>query len=163
MSEKAKKPVGTIILISALVTAIGGIAETSVPYLFESKSPTEQERSSVTRKAIDPEKEEADESSQSGDVKSGWIQLAANTVYKSESNGFVAAYTSGPNEIVARGGIEEGPSQDRLVRRVRFKEWDGAVLPVHKGRYWSVVANRGHGENAHLTQKGVVVQWLSSP
>ena len=87
----------------------------------------------------------------------GWVDLEANTVYQAESNGFIVTYSGGKGKV-ARGVIREGnsPSKNDLPWRTRFHDYDGAVLPVQKGRYWLVEALDG-------PSKSITVRWLASP
>ena len=84
-----------------------------------------------------------------------WVTFKPNVVYKARSNGIVAAYSGGKGKV-SKGIILEGGTEDTLESRTRFQKYDGAVLPVQKGRFWLVQGSGG-------TSKSITVQWMKLP
>ena len=84
-----------------------------------------------------------------------WITYKANVTYLASTDGIVSAFSGGDGAVTG-GGVFEGASATSLEVRTRFGRFDGAVLPVTKGRYW-LVQVEGSG------QRNVEVQWLGEP
>ena len=85
-------------------------------------------------------------------TKDGWELKEVNRAHQADSSGFVVAYSSGEG-TVAPGGILEGPMENALQLRTRFTKYDGAMLPVWKGRWWKVKAQTGD-------PKSITVYWI---
>ena len=138
------------VVIAAVITAGGQVLAENWKILFPPESPTQQSKKTTTPiaetvKPIEPlALKDAD-----------WETLKPDVVYRAESVGFIAAYSTGMRkDDVKSGVIKEGPAPDKLSPRTRFATYDGTVLPVRRGRYWTVEP-RGTGKN-----KSIVVQWL---
>ena len=138
------------VVIAAVITASGHILAENWKILFPPESPTQQPTKTTTPiaetdKAIEP----------LGLKDADWETLKPDVVYRAESVGFIAAYSTGMRTgDVKSGVIKEGPAPDKLSARTRFATYDGTVLPVRRGRYWTVEP-RGPG-----TDESNVVQWL---
>ena len=134
-----------ILLLCTVVTAISQIVAANFNYIFSPAEPVDVDVSTDT-----PIKETQ---ATSGDVD--WVFLMYNVAYRAETDGIVSAFSGGDGDV-AEGVIFEGASQDSLEIRTRFGRYDGAVLPIRKGRYW-LVQTEGGGE------RNLTVQWLALP
>ena len=82
-----------------------------------------------------------------------WAKRDANTVYEAESDGFVAAFTGGPNSAaIAELYIDVGHNASQLALRTRAPRYDGSVSPVPRGSYWRV--------RSGSLKEAITVWWL---
>ena len=84
-----------------------------------------------------------------------WVRADPNVTYLAETDGIVSAI-SGGDGIVKEGVIFEGGTEQFMDVRTRFGRYDGAILPVEKGRYWQV-------KSEGASQDTIQVQWLALP
>lgn len=142
------------IFVAILCAIITGTLPAIVEIMISSKEPT------VTGKVDNIREDQSEEvadsliADQSEEVVDSveWKKLTSNVVYKAESDGIVAAFSSGKGKV-SRGVILDGDTQDSLEWRTRFNPYDGAILPVQKGRFWLV-------QTIGETPKSIKVQWL---
>ncbi len=134
-----------VIVLCAVITAIGQILAAQWHYLSPPEPPKEIAAAEPPRKLEDigpVAKADAD-----------WQPLKPDVVYQAKSAGVVAALSAGSSRSMGTGVISVGRKKNALHWRTRFNEYDGAVLPVPKGRYWTVHTNSGD-------PKSIRVQWL---
>ena len=134
-----------VLATCAVITAIGNVFAANWTAIFPAHEPVNLDQD------IGDTVVETQGNSESAD----WVILKHNVVYRAETDGIVAASSGGDGDVAA-GLVLEGASQSGLRLRTRFGKYDGAVLPVRRGRYWMVQAE-GAGE------RNIEVQWLALP
>ena len=129
----------------ALITAVGQIIAANWNTFFEAK-----EHYDVDSNTAVPERNTL---VISGDV--AWIRYRVNVPYRASTDGIVSAFSGGDGDVTG-GVVFEGASIGSLEIRTRFGRYDGAVLPVRKGRYWLVQAEGGGDRNLEVQWLGVL-------
>ena len=138
----APNTVGRNYIIAVAITAIFGLLGDAIPFI-----------SNLIPRTETPEYP-------SSGFKQ-WERYKPDVIHRAKSDGFVAAYGHSPAGTTAAGVprtgtglIKEGASAAAMATVTRFGAgYQGAVLPVAKGRYWTVKHNPNSGR--------VMVHWLA--
>ena len=151
VKKKGKKPAtsvsNTLVLLAcALITAIANIVAINWNTFFSSSESVQ----------LDPNEDEKNAEIRRISADTGeWVRVDPDVTYLAETNGIVSAI-SGGDGIVKEGVIFEGGTVQSMEVRTRFRRYDGAILPVRKGRYWKVQSEAAGNDT-------ILVQWLAFP